>query len=172
MNRAVELYEANHLFILISFIMVTFYLIWTTNSKLKQFSKQVTDLKIKLGSLEIKQSRNTIDKYSEQQVFKKIDIKEEPILVKEIPRPVNDNEILTYFKLAENWYGQNRQITVKFTKGAHEGETYSYNHDVVYENTISHYKELKCWRKYGCFSSTTNIPTNVLPFVTQLYNKL
>ena len=170
MNRVVEIIEANHLFILISFITVTFYLILTTNSKLKQLSKQVTDLKIKLGSLEKKQSRNTIDKYSEQQVFKKIDIKEEPIPVKEIPRPVNDNEILTYFKIAENWYGENRQITVRFTKGAHEGETYSYNHDVVYENTISHYKELKCWRKYGCFSSTTNIPTNVLPFVKQIKN--
>ena len=168
MNRIVEIIETNQVFILISFIVVSFYLLWTTISKLKQLSKQVTDLKNKVGSLEKKQSRNTIDKYSEQQVFKKIDIKEEPIPVKEIPRPVNDNEILTYFKIAENWYGENRQITVRFTKGAHEGETYSYNHDVVYENTISHYKELKCWRKYGCFSSTTNIPTNVLPFVTQI----
>lgn len=168
MNRVVEIIGANHLFILISFIAVTFYLLWTTNSKLKQLSEQVTVLKNKLGSLEKKQNSNTIDKFSEQQVYDKIDIKEEPINVKEIPRPVNDNEILTYFKIAENWYGQNRQITVRFTKGAHEGETYSYNHDVVYENTISHYKELKCWRKYGCFSSTTNIPTNVLPFVTQI----
>lgn len=168
MNRVLEIIETNHLFILISFIVVTFYLLWTTNSKLKQLSIQVTDLKNKVGSFEKKQSRNTSEKYSEQPVFNKNDIKEVPIHVKEIPRPVNDNEILTYFKIAENWYGQNRQITVRFTKGAHEGETYSYNHDVVYENTISHYKELKCWRKYGCFSSTTNIPTNVLPFVTQI----
>ena len=172
MNRVVEIIEANHLFVLISFIVVTFYLLWTTNSKLKQDSKQVSDLKIKLVALEKKLSRNTSEKYSEQQVLKNIDIKEEPIPVKEIPRLVNDNEILTYFKLAENWYGQNRQIIVRFNRGAHRGEMYSYNHDDVYENTISHYKELKCWRKYGCFSSTTNIPTNVLPFVNQLYNKL
>ena len=57
MDRVVEIIEANHVFILISFIVVTFYLLWTINSKLKQNSKQVSDLKIKLGSLEKNQSR-------------------------------------------------------------------------------------------------------------------
>ena len=170
MNRVVEIFEANHLFILISFIAVTFYLIWTTNSKLKQLSKQVTDLKIKLGSLEKNQRRNTIDKFSEQLVLKNIDIKEEPIPVKEIPRPVNDNEILTYFKLAENWYGQNREIIVRFTKGTHAGETYTYNHDEVYNKTIKYYRSLPVWQNIGNYSNSRNIPTNVLPFVKQFKN--
>ena len=170
MNRVVEIIEANHLFILISFITVTFYLIWTTNSRLKQLSKQVTDLKIKLGSLEKNQRRNTIDKFSEQPVLKNIDIKEEPIPVKEIPRPVNDNEILTYFKLAENWYGQNREITVRFIIGAHEGEMYSYKHDEVYNNTINYYENLHAWQKNGCYMNTQNIPGRVLPFVTRIIN--
>jgi hypothetical protein len=167
MNRVVEIIEANHVFILIIFIVVTFYLLWTTNSKLKQLSKQLTDLKIKVGSLEKKQNRNTIDKYSEQQVFDKIDKKEEPIPVKVISRQVED-EILSYFKLAENWYGQNRQIIVRFNRGAHRGEMYSYNHDDVYDNTINYYSELPCWIKDGYYSNGRNIPGNVLPYVTKI----
>lgn len=69
MNRVVEIIEANHLFVLISFIAVTFYLLWTTNSKLNKLSKQVSDLKIKLGSIEKKQSSNSIDKFPEQPVI-------------------------------------------------------------------------------------------------------
>ncbi len=156
MDRVVEIIEAKRVFILISFIVVTFYIFWTTNSKLKQYSKQVSDLKIKLGSLEKKQSINSIDK------------KEEHISVKEIPRPVDENEILTYFKLAENWYGQNRQIIVRFNRGAHRGEMYSYNHDDVYDNTINYYRELPCWINDGYYSNGRNIPGNVLPYVTKI----
>lgn len=90
MNRVVEIIEANHVFILISFIVITFYLLWTTNSKLKQLSKQVSDLKIKLGSIEKNQSRFKNEKKLEQHVIIENEVDDE-IELDEIVKPNEEN---------------------------------------------------------------------------------
>lgn len=94
MDRVLEIIEANHVFILISFIVVTFYLLWTINSKLKQNSKQVSDLKIKLGSLEKNQSRFKNEKKLEQQVIIENEVEDE-IELDEIVKPNEENIKLT-----------------------------------------------------------------------------
>ena len=68
------------------------------------------------------------------------------------------------FKIAQNWYGQGIVITVRFSNG----RIYQYDHDSVYDNTISHYGQLPCWERYGCYSSSKNIPTRAQPFVTEI----
>jgi hypothetical protein len=79
-----------------------------------------------------------------------------------------NNEVTTYFKIDKKWYGQNKIITVTFNGGNYDGRTYQYNHDEVYKNTISHYEKLGCWRDYGYFTNTSNIPKNVQKFVTEI----
>lgn len=74
----------------------------------------------------------------------------------------------TYFKIAKNWYGQNKVFTVTFIDGNYAGRIYQYNHDEVYENTIWHYKNLPCWEKDGYFSNSSNIPKIARPFVTEI----
>jgi hypothetical protein len=73
-----------------------------------------------------------------------------------------------YFKIAKNWYGQNKVITVMFTVGNYAGRIYQYNHDEVYKNTIWHYKNLPCWEKDGYFSNSNNIPNIAKLFVTEI----
>jgi hypothetical protein len=94
MNRVVEIIEANHVFILIGFIAITFYLLWSTNSKLSEISKQVFDLKIKLDSLEKNKRRNTIDKFPEQPVINENLAKDE-IEIDETVKPIEENNKLT-----------------------------------------------------------------------------
>ena len=78
------------------------------------------------------------------------------------------SENLSYFKIAENWYGLKKMITVTFSKGNNSGRSYIYNHDEVYENTIKHFSNLNCWEKYGYYSSSNNIPKNAQQYVTEI----
>ena len=91
MNRVVDIIEANQLFILISLIVLTFYLLWTTNSKLKQLSKQVSDLIIKLGSLEKNQRRNSIYKKKEESIFVKEIQAQDKSIIKDFSEKISDN---------------------------------------------------------------------------------
>lgn len=68
------------------------------------------------------------------------------------------------FKISKDWYGNSLIIIVNFPNG----RMYQYNHDYVYENTISHYGKLPCWEKYSCFSNSINIPKIALPFVNEI----
>ncbi|CAN1556616.1 hypothetical protein MCEGE10_02424 [Flavobacteriaceae bacterium] len=70
----------------------------------------------------------------------------------------------TCFKISQNWYGSGFIITINFING----RIFQYNHDFVYDNTISHYGKLDCWKKYGYYSSSKNIPTRAQPFVTEI----
>lgn len=79
-----------------------------------------------------------------------------------------ENLSVSYFILDENWFGKNKTITVKFIGGKYDGEIFKYYHDEVYKNTISHYSKLKCWRNYGRFSNSSNIPDIAKPFVTEI----
>ena len=75
---------------------------------------------------------------------------------------------LSYFILDENWFGQNKSITVTFNEGNYNGRIFKYEHDEVYIGTIEHYQTLDCWRDYGRFSNSRNIPEIVRPFVTEI----
>lgn len=72
------------------------------------------------------------------------------------------------FKISQNWYGQGKIITIRFNNG----RMYQYNHDEVYDNTILHYGNLDCWKRYGYYSSSKTIPTRVKPFVSEIINKI
>lgn len=71
----------------------------------------------------------------------------------------------TCFKISQNWYGSGFIITVNFING----RVYQYDHDSVYDNTISHYGKLDCWKKYGYFQNTKNIPKIAQEFVTEIF---
>jgi len=70
----------------------------------------------------------------------------------------------TCFKISQKWNGQGMIITVRFRNG----RIYEYDHDSVYDNTISHYGNLPCWEQYGYFSNSRNIPARALPFVAEI----
>jgi len=70
----------------------------------------------------------------------------------------------TCFKISQNWYGQGNLITVNFPNG----RRFHYDHDFVYDNTISHYEILPSWRDYGCNTSSKGIPKIAKPFVTEI----
>ena len=100
----------------------------------------------------------------------KIDYKERNISQAKPPKPPKPPKDLpktlesSCFKIAQNWYGQGIVITLRFSNG----RIYQYDHDSVYDNTISHYGQLPCWERYGCYSSSKNIPTRAQPFVTEI----
>ena len=100
----------------------------------------------------------------------KIDYKERNISEAKPPKPPKPPKDLpktlesSCFKIAQNWYGLGIVITVRFGNG----RIYQYDHDSVYDNTISHYGQLPCWERYGCYSSSKNIPTRAQPFVTEI----
>jgi hypothetical protein len=71
----------------------------------------------------------------------------------------NFNDTRSYFRISENWYGQGMIIKVKFNRGIHQDYSFIYNHDEVYDNTINHFRTLKCWKNDNSYSSTTNIPS-------------
>ena len=75
---------------------------------------------------------------------------------------------VSYFILDENWFGDNKIITVTFEGGNYDGRKYTYHHDVVYKKTISHYKNLPCWIDRGRFSNSSNIPQIAQSFVTEI----
>ena len=70
----------------------------------------------------------------------------------------------TCFKISQNLYSKGMLITVRFRNG----RIYQYDHDEVYDNTISHYGNLACWERYGCYSSSTNIPLIAQKFVIEI----
>ncbi|MBP6755546.1 MAG: hypothetical protein KA210_05305 [Bacteroidia bacterium] len=80
-----------------------------------------------------------------------------------------NHEILTYFKIDKEWYGQNKIITVKFNIGKYAGKVYEYSHDELYDNTIYHYCKLDCWDNYGFFVNTRNIPKIALEYVKLIF---
>lgn len=71
----------------------------------------------------------------------------------------------SYFKIAQNLYGLGIVIIVRFSNG----RIYQYDHDEVYDNTILHYGNLDCWKKYGYFLNTKNIPKIAQEFVTEIF---
>lgn len=75
---------------------------------------------------------------------------------------------LSYFKIAENWYGLKKMITVTFNEGKNEGRSFRYDHDEVYKNTINHYEKLDCWQNRGYFSNSKNIPAIVQQYVNEV----
>jgi transcription elongation GreA/GreB family factor len=82
---------------------------------------------------------------------------------------LNGEELfLSYFILDENWYGQNKTITVTFIGGNYDGRIFNYNHDEVYIGTIEHYETLDSWKDYGRFSNSRNIPEIAQKYVTEI----
>lgn len=75
---------------------------------------------------------------------------------------------VSYFILDENWFGQNKIITVTFVDGKYNGKIFKYNHDEVYVGTIQHYKTKDSWNDYGRFSNSSNIPEICKPFVSEI----
>lgn len=73
---------------------------------------------------------------------------------------------ISSFRLVKDWYGKGFNILVRFK----DGRVYQYNHDMVYNETIFHYKKLDCWIKYSYYSSSKNIPKIANPFVTEILN--
>ena len=66
----------------------------------------------------------------------------------------------TYFQLSENLYSKNEVIKVTFNNnGAHHGETYIYNHNDLFDETINHLRTLPVWKRTGIYTSSNNIPT-------------
>ena len=78
---------------------------------------------------------------------------------------------VSYFILDENWYGENKIITVTFIGGNYNGRIFNYNHDEVYKNTIEHYENLPCWIDRGRFSNSSNIPKIAQPFVKEIIKR-
>ncbi len=93
----------------------------------------------------------------------------EEIMKTKTNQPNLSDENLSYFKIAENWYGQNKVIIVTFNVGLNAGRSYRYNHDEVYKNTINHYGKLDCWSDYSCFTNSRNIPSIAQKYVTEIF---
>jgi len=80
----------------------------------------------------------------------------------------NFNDTRSYFKIAENWYGQGMIIKVEFNRGGYQNYSFIYEHDEVYDNTINHLRTLNCWRNNNCYSSSTNIPGWATDYVKRI----
>ena len=63
-----------------------------------------------------------------------------------------------YFIISEAFYGQGMKFEIEFIKGTNTDSTYSYIHDEVYNNALSHLKTLNCWVNKGEYTSSKNIP--------------
>jgi hypothetical protein len=66
------------------------------------------------------------------------------------------NEVLKSkrFVVRKSLVGKNQVI--EFTNK--KGETYTYNHDKVFEVMKSKLETLPCWEKYKSYTATNNIP--------------
>jgi len=73
-------------------------------------------------------------------------------------RKLNPTNYLNYFIVSEAMYNKNHIIQVDFNRGPHDGTTYVYNHDELYDRTLDHLLTLKCWKDYEQYTSNTNIP--------------
>ena len=58
------------------------------------------------------------------------------------------------FVVRKSLIGKNQMI--EFTNK--KGETYTYNHDKVFEVMKSKLETLPCWEKYKSYTATNNIP--------------
>lgn len=47
-------------------------------------------------------------------------------------------------------------------------EQYIYEHDYVYRMLIDKYEIKDCWKKYGCYNNTRNIPADALKYVNKI----
>ena len=64
-----------------------------------------------------------------------------------------------YFQISENLYGSNEVVKVTFNNGGvHDGDSYIYDHDELYDNTIYHLTTLQCWEDFNYYVSGNNIP--------------
>ena len=75
--------------------------------------------------------------------------------------------VSSFFVLDRRYIGQQRIIKFKITQGRNAGETITYDHDVSYCRNIKYLESLKCWRKYGRYSSTSRLPkwVNLIPHI-------
>jgi hypothetical protein len=108
----------------------------------------------------------SIKNNNDSKTKKTANINVETKTIKKIPKTnsIEGHLESSYFKISQNWYGQGMIITVRFKNG----RKYQYNHDEVYDNTISHYGKLHCWEHYGYYLNSKNIPARALPFVTEI----
>tara|TARA_R110002020_G_scaffold130405_1_gene291716 strand:+ start:286 stop:516 length:231 start_codon:yes stop_codon:yes gene_type:complete len=74
---------------------------------------------------------------------------------------MKDVKRTNYFKLSENDYGK-RLIYIVTLKD----KKYIYEHDYVYRMLIDKYKIKDCWKEYGYYNNTRNIPKDALKYVT------
>lgn len=109
----------------------------------------------------------SIKNNNDSKTKKTANINVETKTIKKIPKTnsIEGNLESTCFKIAQNWYGQGMVITVRFRNGG----MYQYDHDKVYDNTILHYGNLDCWKKYGYFLNSKNIPKIAQKFVTEIF---
>jgi hypothetical protein len=76
---------------------------------------------------------------------------------------MKDIQRKTYFRLNEKDFGKRLMYVV--TLGS---EQYIYEHDYVYRMLIDKYEIKDCWKKYGCYNNTRNIPADALKYVTKI----
>lgn len=119
---------------------------------------------------EIKENELIITKKIEDNIDNKMkSINQEKISKIKTNQSNKCDENLSYFKIAENWYGQKKVIIVTFCDGKNADRTFRYNHDEVYKNTINHYEKLDCWSDYSCFTNSRNIPSIAQKYVTEIF---
>jgi len=80
-----------------------------------------------------------------------------------ILRHEKDIKHIKYFRMSEIDYGKSLLYIVTL-----DDETYTYEHDYVYNMLIDKYKNKDCWKKYGYYSNTNNIPKDALKYVDKI----
>jgi len=70
---------------------------------------------------------------------------------------------INYFRMAKKDYGKKLLYIVTFDDGK-----YTYEHDYVYNMLIDEYKTKNCWKKYGYYTNTNNIPKDALKYVKKI----
>ena len=68
-----------------------------------------------------------------------------------------------YFRIAEKDYG--KKLLYITTLG---NKKYTYEHDYVYNMLIDKYKSKNCWKDYGYYHNTKNIPEDALRYVKKI----
>jgi len=58
------------------------------------------------------------------------------------------------FVIAKKQYGQG--LTIEFTNK--KGETYTYDHDKVYDNNKARLEAMPCFEKYGNYTNSNKLP--------------
>ena len=65
------------------------------------------------------------------------------------------------FVVRQKILGQGKLI--KFTNK--KGDTYTYDHDKVYEANKKRFDDMPCWNKYKTYTATNSVPTFAREFV-------